>query len=570
MVDRVRERSWRRVPGSAPVGRSVAGAPVGRSGTPVLAGEGDHGAGGVGGLLLELQRRYGNRCVQGVVGDAGRGARARPAGRPPLLQAKLVVGALGDPFERDADRVARWVAAGPSRAEAAPAPAVDAESGRVKGVGGAEADPWVARAVSGSRGGGRAIPEPVRAPIERALGADLGAVRLHTDASADQLNRALGSSAFTTGQHVYFRRGAYLPASPRGRELLAHEATHVVQQQGSGTADGVVQRNRPEEFKTYQKAKDFNAYSKAHLDKQKNDPLGDHVAQPFGQTERDNIYATNERGHGGKLTSDSDGRELTRLDSSVVPHVDHRFPKSLGGTNSYANASVISAEENIRKGNKLLLSEEPVIALAPYRKLKDPPQGVMKGRDFSAEQKEKIYEANSKHYGDGSIHSDSDKSKLERSDSSELPHIDHVTPKSNYGTNYYFNAMLIAADENIQKGGVKEEIGFARENPYDEFELSLTLPQFIQRRNTPRRQQLRMEIETVEKRAVEEESEEERHYRQQEYKKRKQKRKRSKSKAVSEGPPKKKRKKGIPLPARKVGGARAKGPRKRKRPGSDD
>jgi 5-methylcytosine-specific restriction endonuclease McrA len=246
----------------------------------------------------------------------------------------------------------------------------------------------------------------------------------------------------------------------------------------------------------------------------------------------------------------------------VVPHVDHRFPKSLGGTNSYANASVISAEENIRKGNKLLLSEEPVIALAPYRKLKDPPQGVMRGRDFSAEQKERIYEANSKYYGDGSIHSDSDKSKLERSDSSELPHIDHVTPKSNYGTNYYFNAMLIAADENIQKGGAKEEIGFARENPYDEFELSLTLPQFIERRRTPPDQRRRMEIEAVWERAAKEEREEEREARAA----KRRKRKRSESKgSASKAPPKKQAKKAVPAPARRVGGARVKGPRKPKK-----
>jgi 5-methylcytosine-specific restriction endonuclease McrA len=513
-------------------------------------------------MLLALQRRHGNRFVQRVVGDARPGG---PVGRAPPIQAKLVVGAPGDAFERDADRVARRVAAG-SSSQAAAAPALGAQPGRVQRVGGAEAGPSLARAVSGSRGGGRAIPEPLRAPIERALSADLGAVRVHTDVGANQLNQALGSSAFTTGQHVFFRRGAYLPASPRGRALLAHEAAHVVQQRGGGTTEGVVQRKRPEEFKTYQEAKNFNAYSKAHLDEQGSDPLSAHVGQPFGPTERKNIYATNEARNGGQLTSDSDPlRTLTRLDSTVVPHVDHRFPKSQGGTNSYTNARVISAEENIRKSDKRELSKEPVKALAQYSKLKDPSQGVMKGADFSAEQKNKIYEANIKHYGDGSIHSDSDASKLERSDSSELPHVDHVTPKSDYGTNYYFNAKLIAADENIKKGGVKEEIGFARENPYDEFELSLTLPEFIQRRNTPRDQRQREEIETAEKRVATEQEEEERHYRKLDTKKRQQrlKRKRSQSKGASEERPKKRKKVTIAA-ARKVGGRRVKGPKRRK------
>jgi hypothetical protein len=66
--------------------------------------------------------------------------------------------------------------------------------------------------------------------MEQALGVDFGAVRVHTGARSDQLNRSLQAAAFTSGQDIYFRRGAYSPASPRGTALLAHELTHVVQQ----------------------------------------------------------------------------------------------------------------------------------------------------------------------------------------------------------------------------------------------------------------------------------------------------------------------------------------------------
>jgi hypothetical protein len=55
-------------------------------------------------------------------------------------------------------------------------------------------------------------------------------VRVHTSAAADGLNRSLNARAFTTGRDIYFRQGHYNPGSSGGRELLAHELTHVVQQ----------------------------------------------------------------------------------------------------------------------------------------------------------------------------------------------------------------------------------------------------------------------------------------------------------------------------------------------------
>ncbi|WP_344941074.1 DUF4157 domain-containing protein [Sphaerisporangium flaviroseum] len=64
----------------------------------------------------------------------------------------------------------------------------------------------------------------------RRLGADLGRVRVHTDARADRLAESLNAQAFTTGNDVFFRRGRYAPSTGEGRRLLAHELTHVVQQ----------------------------------------------------------------------------------------------------------------------------------------------------------------------------------------------------------------------------------------------------------------------------------------------------------------------------------------------------
>jgi hypothetical protein len=85
-----------------------------------------------------------------------------------------------------------------------------------------------------SRGGGQPLGENVRDQMETAIGADFGGVRVHADGQADTLSRAVNARAFTVGQDLYFRQGAYEPGSSSGRELLAHELTHVVQQSGGG------------------------------------------------------------------------------------------------------------------------------------------------------------------------------------------------------------------------------------------------------------------------------------------------------------------------------------------------
>jgi len=69
--------------------------------------------------------------------------------------------------------------------------------------------------------------------MESALSADFGGVRVHTDNQAHTLNRELSARAFTTGQDIFFRKGAYEPGTSQGRELIAHELTHVVQQDGA-------------------------------------------------------------------------------------------------------------------------------------------------------------------------------------------------------------------------------------------------------------------------------------------------------------------------------------------------
>jgi hypothetical protein len=100
-----------------------------------------------------------------------------------------------------------------------------------------ELDDETAGRINKERGGGQALDTSTQQRMSSATGYDFNQVRVHTNPESDALNREIGAKAFTTGPDIYFRQGAYDPASTAGQELLAHEMTHVVQQ-GSGTVDG--------------------------------------------------------------------------------------------------------------------------------------------------------------------------------------------------------------------------------------------------------------------------------------------------------------------------------------------
>jgi hypothetical protein len=98
--------------------------------------------------------------------------------------------------------------------------------------GGESSEANVEREIDGARGSGRGLDHTVRGQMESSFGVDFGNVRVHTDERADNLNHALSARAFATGQDIFFRQGEYNPGTSSGRELLAHELTHVVQQNG--------------------------------------------------------------------------------------------------------------------------------------------------------------------------------------------------------------------------------------------------------------------------------------------------------------------------------------------------
>ena len=70
------------------------------------------------------------------------------------------------------------------------------------------------------------------------FGHDFAHVRVHADAGAAESARSVHALAYTVGSDVVFGAGQYAPGTRAGKQLLAHELAHVVQQSGRSASAG--------------------------------------------------------------------------------------------------------------------------------------------------------------------------------------------------------------------------------------------------------------------------------------------------------------------------------------------
>ena len=206
--------------------------------------------------ILFLQQTIGNQAVQRLIKSG-------------ILQAKLRIGQPGNKYEQEADRVTEQVI----RMQE-PQPAFDgslhiqracpmyeedelrrqpieeeeeekeeelqrqpieeeeeelqakANSGHISYF-----NPDLESQIQSLKGGGQPLSENYRRFFEPRFGRDFSQVRIHTDMKAAESAQAVNARAYTVGLDVIFGAGQFAPGTT-GKRLLAHELTHVVQQQG--------------------------------------------------------------------------------------------------------------------------------------------------------------------------------------------------------------------------------------------------------------------------------------------------------------------------------------------------
>ena len=180
-----------------------------------------------------------------------------PHSSPPI-QTKLTVNDPGDKYEQEADSVADKVMGDgdnlqiqrkcssceddDKKVQRKPASTGITPLVQTKGGDGAVATPALSNKIADTQGNGSSLDNATGAFMSDRFGVDFGSVKIHADNESAKMNRELNARAFTTGNDIYFNEGEYNPGSGKGKRLLAHELTHVVQQ-NSTVKNNAIQRD---------------------------------------------------------------------------------------------------------------------------------------------------------------------------------------------------------------------------------------------------------------------------------------------------------------------------------------
>jgi hypothetical protein len=192
---------------------------------------------------------------------AGGGDFFAPAAQSPkpAVQMKMAVNKPGDKLEQDADKMADKVMQMPAPASppkeeklqrqadeklqkkeeekiqkaAMPEERIqkkEEEKLQRQGDGAPAVGASAQSAIQNKTAGGQPLSSDVRTYMEPRFGADFSNVRVHNDHESAGLSNQLNARAFTYQNHVFFSRDQYQPGTSEGKQLLAHELTHTIQQ----------------------------------------------------------------------------------------------------------------------------------------------------------------------------------------------------------------------------------------------------------------------------------------------------------------------------------------------------
>ncbi len=211
-------------------------------------------------MARQISQGQGNQHLQRVIAATRSNGQANGSQTTPAksttkskIQPKLYVNEPDDQYEQEADQIAEAVMRMPALATPPPddeepadltprsslQPAIQMQSEGVP-----EVSPETEANIEALSGGGETLPPEEQAFFEARIGADFSNVRIHTDNTAVQTAQDLNARAYTVGSDIAFNSGEYQPGTDSGRQLLAHELTHVIQQ---GEAQPAVQRQEAAE-----------------------------------------------------------------------------------------------------------------------------------------------------------------------------------------------------------------------------------------------------------------------------------------------------------------------------------
>ncbi|MGJ8677423.1 MAG: eCIS core domain-containing protein [Akkermansiaceae bacterium] len=160
------------------------------------------------------------------------------------VQTSLKVNEPGDRWEREADRMADQVVRMPDADHGQEVTASTSPTMMRKESAGTAKPTPSSNALN--LGGGKPLAANDLNYFNSRFGNDFSAVKIHDNSRADQMANALNARAFTYGNNIAFSKGKSDTSTREGKHLMAHELTHVLQQE-RGLSQGIQRQLFPPE-----------------------------------------------------------------------------------------------------------------------------------------------------------------------------------------------------------------------------------------------------------------------------------------------------------------------------------
>lgn len=133
---------------------------------------------------------------------------------------------------------------------------------------------WLAR-----YGIGRSLPSRVQQTMSDRFGFDFSQVKIHDDERAAAATHSVDAMAYTLGKDIAFAPGTFQPSTPAGLFLIAHELSHVVQQDGVPVSSQTIAIGE----KTSAMEREANRVALAVMNGQSAAPQRGSLRSPFAQ-----------------------------------------------------------------------------------------------------------------------------------------------------------------------------------------------------------------------------------------------------------------------------------------------
>ncbi|SDF21056.1 DUF4157 domain-containing protein [Terriglobus roseus] len=163
------------------------------------------------------------RSVRSVNGTSGKDAPIVTARPSPRMDTPR-----NEQLEAQADRMASHVA----RRETGVRLSSPKVQGQKREIGAKESATKYEQLRDQSSGGGEPLDTVTQSVMERRFERGLSHIRIHRDGKSAHKAEKQSMRAYTLGSDIVFAPGRYNPAAVDGQELLAHEISHAIQQQG--------------------------------------------------------------------------------------------------------------------------------------------------------------------------------------------------------------------------------------------------------------------------------------------------------------------------------------------------